>query len=95
MPFDIEALRKEFATRSIDIEGTSFPLALFDVIQPKPYQTQQMVVRFTAENGSTRHSGELHLGVDRYTDTEIADLAVQTIIDIAAGRLPPGTHSMV
>jgi hypothetical protein len=93
MPLDLEALKAEFASRTIDIDGTTFTPSLFDVIQPKPYQTQQMRVRFIATGAGTQHQGELGLGVDNYTNAEIADLAVHTIKEIAAGRLPPDVRS--
>jgi hypothetical protein len=50
---------------------------------------------FVALSIDAHHSSILRLGPDNYTDNEIADLAVQTIRDIAADKLSPGTMSFV
>ena len=96
MPSTREGIARAMEARSpIDIDGTRFTLSLLSARDPLPHETQAIHLAFTAVNGPTRHNGQLHLGLDRYTDDEIADLAVQTIRDIAAGELPPDTISML
>ena len=92
----VETLTAVFAARSpIDIDGTLYTFGLTGLAEPRSYQPQAMELTFTASNGAVSHNGALRLGKDRYSGEEMAEQAVQTIRDIAAGRLPPGTCSIL
>ena len=89
-----ETLAKAVAARpSIDIDGSPFTLSLTSIGKPLPHRTQVVDVIFTAFSATTRHNGHLRLGVDEYTEDEIATLAVATIRKIARGEIVPGTVS--
>jgi hypothetical protein len=96
MPNTREGIARAIEARSpITIDGTSFTIELADFKESLPYEVKHIEVLFMALSPNDRHNGKLHLGPDSYTDDELADLAVQTIRDIAAGKLPPGTVSLV
>ena len=80
----------------IDIDGTPYDFSLTGFRESKPYEADAIHVAFTAVALSgVQHRGELHLGKNRYTDEEIAKLAVSTIREVASGNLPPGTNRLL
>jgi hypothetical protein len=93
----LDTLTKAFEARSpIDIDGTLFKFSLTGLREPLQHQTRAIDVTFAAVSASgVRHDGELHLGKDRYSDDEIADLAVETVREIASGNIPPGTRQLL
>src|SRR5262249_39532990 len=94
MTFD--SLAAEISSRSpMDMDGASFRLFLVAFREPLPHQTQAIDVAFKVVSDTSEHSGELHLGKDRYSESEIAVFAVDTAKDIVRGRLPPGAVNML
>jgi len=87
----LDTLTKAFEARSpIDIDGIGFTFWLTG-LAPRFHQTEAIDVAFTAVSASgVRHDGKLHLGSQRPED-EIADLAVETVREIARRDMPPGT----
>ena len=87
------ALRAE---SPIDIAGSSFDLSLTGFRESQPHEGEAIHIAFTAVNLSgEQHRGELRLGKNRYSDVEIAKLAVHTILEIASGKLPPGARQLI
>lgn len=92
----VETLTTIFAACSpIKIDGRSYTFRLTGLAEPCSYQPEAMELTFTASNGDVSHTGALRIGKDRYSSREIAGQAIQTIRDIAAGRLPPGTRAIL
>ena len=88
-------LRAAIATLSPVESGEKlYDLRLLGVapISGRPDSVQ---VSFVATHGETVQRGQLLIGEDHYTTTEVARLAAATIREIAAGRLPPGTRSLL
>jgi hypothetical protein len=96
MPPTFESLSAAFQARSpIDIDGTPFTFALTGFRESLPHEVEAIHVAFSAVNAGARHNGELHLGKERYSEEEIAVLAINTIHAIASGELPPGTNQLL
>jgi hypothetical protein len=87
-----DGVARAIAMRSpVDIDGTSFTLTLSDFKESLLREVKHIEVLFVALSTEARHTGILHLGLDKYSDDEIADLAVNTIRDVVRGKPPPGT----
>jgi hypothetical protein len=82
------------ARSPLDIDGTSFTISLAGYREPQPHETQQIQLAVSGVSGETRHRGLLTVAIGRFTDDEVADLAVETIRGIATGKLPPDTREL-